>query len=47
VRARAGQRELRHLPRAARLEQRADARQQAAVPVPALSRDVASSSHGL
>ena len=47
VGARAGHRELRHLPRPARIEQRPDAREQAAVPLPAMSRHVAPSAHGL
>ncbi len=47
VGAPAGDRELLHLPRPARLEQRPDADRQAAVPVPALPRDVAAPSHRL
>ena len=47
VGARPGHRELLHLPRPARVEQRPDARGQAAVPVPALPRDLAASSDGV
>ena len=45
--ARAGGQRLRDLPRSARVEQRAHARGQGAVPLPALPRDVAASSNGL
>ena len=47
VGARAGRRELHDLPRTARVEQRADAGRQAAVPLPALPRDLAPSADGV
>ena len=45
--ARAGGECLRHLPRPARLEQRAHARRESPVPLPALSRDVAAPTDGV
>ena len=47
VGALAGDRELRHLPRPARFEQRSDAGGEAAVPLPALPRHVAAPSDGV